>query len=655
VPAPSAAAGIGAVRLTVARLSHPGLILRGLRFDHDPLAARAQLRIASLQLAGQRWMDVRLDCPQARLSPDAFRCSGGRLAVGGPAFAVGLDAVLDLSARSGHFVLRGEDGLHIEARLGDDGRLQARAHALPLQALTRWLPAFRPWQAGGIFAGSLDWRAAGSRSDGRLSLRGELKEGRFASADGLQAGEALALGVSVDARERRGQWDWSGSLEWKKGASYWHPFYLEAGPTFAAAGTLQGRRLQVRDAVVDLDGVRQLAASATVDLTRRTLDSAAIALTGADLARVGPRFIAPLLAPASMDRLHFSGILSAGLRFERGVLTELDAVFEQAGFNFAGAGGERLALGPLDGHLPWRARQPTRARLSIGGGRWEKLELGPFELAAELAGSAMRLDRTRIPLLDGALVLEKLSLRREAAGWVGGGGATIEPLSMPLLTATLGLPRMAGALSASIPALRLRPGEIALDGTLVVSVFDGSLQVGGLRVLEPFGVASRLAADIAARRLDLAKLTETFSFGGMTGFIDADVLGLELAHWQPQRFDARIVSSPGDYRRRISQRAVQNLGALGGAGAMAALQRSLLGLFDTFGYRELGLRCVLRGELCEMSGIDGANRADGGFWIVRGGGVPALDVIGYNRRVDWNELLERLQRVIADNVSPVVR
>ena len=48
-------------------------------------------------------------------------------------------------------------------------------------------------------------------------------------------------------------------------------------------------------------------------------------------------------------------------------------------------------------------------------------------------------------------------------------------------------------------------------------------------------------------------------------------------------------------------------------------------------------------------------RANGGFVIVRGGGVPALDVIGYNRRVDWDELVNRLQRVIAENVSPELR
>lgn len=40
---------------------------------------------------------------------------------------------------------------------------------------------------------------------------------------------------------------------------------------------------------------------------------------------------------------------------------------------------------------------------------------------------------------------------------------------------------------------------------------------------------------------------------------------------------------------------------------------------------------------------------------MRGGGIPALNVIGYNRRVDWSELVNRLQRVVADNVTPELR
>src|SRR5690606_17301393 len=166
-----------------------------------------------------------------------------------------------------------------------------------------------------------------------------------------------------------------------------------------------------------------------------------------------------------------------------------------------------------------------------------------------------------------------------------------------------GLPEMAGVLSAALPGLRVSPGEVVLDGTLVVSVFDGYLRVSELRVLEPFGVASHLYADVDARHIDLAQLTDTFSFGGMSGYVDASVSGLELVRWRPVRFDARVASSPGRYPRRISQRAVQNISALGGAGAVAAIQRGVLSFFDSFGYREIGLSCVLADGVCLMGGL----------------------------------------------------
>jgi hypothetical protein len=44
-----------------------------------------------------------------------------------------------------------------------------------------------------------------------------------------------------------------------------------------------------------------------------------------------------------------------------------------------------------------------------------------------------------------------------------------------------------------------------------------------------------------------------------------------------------------------------------------------------------------------------------GYVIVKGGGIPAIRVLGYNRNVGWHELIERLKRVTQDNVTPIVR
>lgn len=52
-----------------------------------------------------------------------------------------------------------------------------------------------------------------------------------------------------------------------------------------------------------------------------------------------------------------------------------------------------------------------------------------------------------------------------------------------------------------------------------------------------------------------------------------------------------------------------------------------------------------------MDGIEGAPQ---GYVIVKGGGIPAITVIGYNRRVAWEELLGRIQRITKDNVKPII-
>jgi hypothetical protein len=131
------------------------------------------------------------------------------------------------------------------------------------------------------------------------------------------------------------------------------------------------------------------------------------------------------------------------------------------------------------------------------------------------------------------------------------------------------------------------------------------------------------------------------------------VKGLEFVNWQPVHFDARIASSAGDYPRRISQAAVQNISALGGAGAAAAIQRSFLRFFHDFRYEALGLTCRLENGVCSMGGIANAPQ---GYVIVKGGvGVPAITVMGYNRSVGWQELIQRLKRITAGNVKPVIK
>ncbi len=191
-----------------------------------------------------------------------------------------------------------------------------------------------------------------------------------------------------------------------------------------------------------------------------------------------------------------------------------------------------------------------------------------------------------------------------------------------------------------------------MEGALLFKVFGGDAQVDGIRLDDPFGRTPRLSAGLHLKRLNLEEMTRAVKFGNITGYLDVDVDDLVMENWQPLSMNAKVLTSAGDFRKRISQGAVQNISSIGGAGAGAAIQRSFLRFFDTFGYDKIGISCKLRNGICEMGGAD---TASGGYTLIKGGGLPAVNVVGYNRFVGWQELLERIKAVIDGNSKPIVQ
>ena len=192
---------------------------------------------------------------------------------------------------------------------------------------------------------------------------------------------------------------------------------------------------------------------------------------------------------------------------------------------------------------------------------------------------------------------------------------------------------------------------------MVFNLFSGQMTVTNLSLQTPLGKTPKLFADMQFRRLDLGDLTRTFSFGTIEGKLDGDVNNLEMQNWKPVKFDAKVQSSPevsGErrYAKKISQRAVENISALGGAGVAAAVQRSFLRFFKEFNYAKLGLSCQLRNDTCKMDGIESTAQ---GYVIVKGSGIPAITVMGYNQTVGWGELLSRIKRVTDGNSKAVVK
>jgi hypothetical protein len=483
----------------------------------------------------------------------------------------------------------------------------------------------------------------------QLKLSATLQDLAFSDAAGLHAAERLGGRVGIEVVRSGERWQWEGMLAWQAGEVYWQPLYFAGGGHgFQGHGWLSPQALEVEKGRLALDGVGQVEFSGRLRLADKSLERLEVSAHGVQAGRGYALLVQPFLGKTLLlGTLEMEGSADIGARLSEGRLQAFHLILRD--FDVEDKGG-RFALYKVEADLPWAADVVTQARLRFAGGRLLRLPLGESSVQARLQGTLLSIPQWRLPLLDGQLTLNDVFLGHVDGAWRGYLGATLSPVSMGAFSHAMGWPRMEGTLALTAPLVTYVDGRLATDGAMRFDVFDGTVTVERLSLQNPLGLVPRLYADLTLRNLDLDLLTRTFSFGAMRGRLDGDVKGLELSSWKPVRFDADIRSSPGDYPKKISQRAVENISALGGAGAAAALQRSFLRFFREFNYARIGLSCKLRNGVCVMDGVE---PAQGGYVIVKGSGIPAITVLGYNRQVSWTELVERLKRVTAGN-APVI-
>ena len=306
-------------------------------------------------------------------------------------------------------------------------------------------------------------------------------------------------------------------------------------------------------------------------------------------------------------------------------------------------GASRLAVDGLRGGLDWSING-DQAVTTLG---WKRLQFyrisnGAAQSSWRSRSGTLSLQQPLImPLLKGELRVSELTWRPAAhKGQRLATSLALTGLDMSDFSRAMGWPAFPGTLGGAIPSLRWVDDRIELDGGLSASVFGGFMNITQLSLEQPFGDSPALSADVAFSQLDLAAVTSVFDFGSITGRMDASIDHLRLVNWNPVAFDARLLAGSGG---RISQRAVNNLTSVGGGGIAAGIQGAVLKLFKTFGYKQIGLNCSLRGTVCAMSGLE---PADDGYTIVQGSGLPHLHVIGHQRQVDWPTLVKRLQEAI---------
>ncbi len=606
----------------------------------------ARVEISRFEGYGRKFDKLRLDCARFAALRGIWRCDDGVLQ--GPE-RLGVNFIYDPGRKSLDLTLATAAGETWQLMQdGDDFALTLKQ--AQLTRLTPWLPGEIKPSAG---------RASGVvRFAPRLvSADLSIEAGAFADSAGLRAGENLAGKLAIEARLDGTNWRWSTRLAWDAGAVLIDPVYVaEGGHLLTASGSLSGGRLEVDSASVDWRSLGRIEVRASIDTgdwraRRWTIEAPDLQLAA----------LRPLLPQTWLEQHGLADLVLTGRATVSVAASETG--IEQARIRLSGAGvdapARRLGIEKIDLDFGFQPVNATPFRLDIGKLRFKDLALGPATAQGELRDGRLSVPHLIVPLLDGVLALNEIDIGRDAGRWQARLRGALTPISMQGLTAALGWHPMSGSLSAVLPQMQYVEGDngasLSVDGALLFKVFDGDASVDGIRIDNPFGRTPRLAANLKLRGVDLETMTGAVKFGSISGRVDVDVDALEMESWQPLAFDARILTSPGDFKKRISQRAVQNISSIGGAGAGAAIQASFLRFFDTFGYDRIGLSCRLRNNICEMGGVDGVAGAGGAYTIVKGGGMPALNVVGYNRFVGWQEMLDRIQAVIDGNSKMVVQ
>lgn len=477
-----------------------------------------------------------------------------------------------------------------------------------------------------------------------------VKDVSFNDESGLHAGERLAAHVVATAVREGEQWRWSGKLDETAGEVFWQPLYLaKADLGFEGRGSYSGKALSVEQGTLALGGVGTVQLSAALSRPDNQLQQLEVKADQLDMAGTYTNLLQPFLDKTLLGNLEMAGRADVRISMRENALKAFSVGLHD--FDVEDRNG-KFALYKVNANVPWSLNEATQANLRYAGGHVLKMSLGVTTLAAALNGYSLTSPVMRLPILDGTLTLTDVSAAFLQQQWHWHLGATLTPISMADFSHAVGWPVMEGKLAAGIPMVTYTNGTMTMDGAMGIDVFDGSITVDKLAMQNPLSIAPRFEADMRMRNLDLDLLTRTFSFGAMTGRLDGDVSNMVLSRWQPVQFDAAFRSAPGSYPKKISQRAVENISALGGAGAAAAVQRSFLRFFKEFNYSKIGISCRLRKGVCRMDGVEPAKE---GYVIVKGSGVPAITVLGYNHSVGWGELLSRIQRVTQGNAKPVIQ
>lgn len=661
--APVAAQALDGIVLEVRELTVAGIPVKDARVRFELLGdSKTRLTVsaaeATLPQPAGKLTGLTLTCTEPVVAEPRYACDAGRfVARGGVTGALDMKVALlyrtdtsvvsfsgagqKVAGTTADFAGELDDrGWQVKASTGAASVAALRAFAKP------WfeLPADITGDGQATLAGTFADRGQGLDMDATVRFA-ELSLTNEAST---VVSDAVGADLRVVAQQRGGNLNLDVKFTSGRGQALVDPvlFDFGANPTeLELRGTLRGNDLHVESLKLAQKDLLDLTGQGRVNLAGEMPSvSGDFRIARLQFPAGYTSYMQITLATSILGDATMGGSLSGELSLVDNGVTRLHVV--PADIDLVSHQG-RLHMSKIHGDVYWSPAGAVEARLSKLG--WQTggaygLSGGAADIEFVAYGLNFALSRpTKLPVFDGAIAIETLAMGNIGAPdmEVSFRGA-VEPISMPLLAKAFGWPEFAGKLAATIPGVRLANDVLTFDGNVESEVFGGRITGSNIRLQDPLGNLPQFFADVRARDLDLHLLTQTFEVGSITGKLEADVLGLELFAWSPIAFDARLETPKGDKsRHRISAKAVSSLSNVGGGGGgvMQALQSGVLKFFDEYSYEKLGIRCRLVNDVCEMSGIEPAGV---GYYIVKGSGLPRIDIVGNAGRVRWSQLLSSI-------------
>lgn len=471
----------------------------------------------------------------------------------------------------------------------------------------------------------------------------QTKDGRFAA-------EKATLESKLEAQNNQGLWQWQSHSSFIGGALYAEPLYLEAHGqplTLDAEGNWNGKlkRAEIMSASYKHATALALNGSAVVQYEKGVkLEKADLSLHSDDLQMLSALYLRPFFEQTALQGVTLDGTVNADLSIIQNSLTALTATVNK--FTVKDAAG-RIKMEGGAGTINWSNDESFNQPSTL---TWQQLQLyslpiGPSRLLfLNRANSFRLLEKTSLPFLGGEIAINQLGWQtkkqQEPDIYFAG---SLNKVSLEQWSKALNWTPLSGTISGNIPRVEYSNKTLSLAGELIIKVFDGDIKITKLTSSGLFSDFPKLSSEVEINNLALDQLTSKFDFGGITGRLSGFIRQLTLENWRPVTFYAWLgTPDDDDSRHRISQKAVKNIASIGGGGASDILSRSFLSFFETFGYDKLGLGCYLHNGVCQLMGVEAT---EGGYAIITGGGLPRIDVIGYNPQLDWNVLMERLSRI----------